>query len=267
MQDALGASHLQQVEVAPGSFGLSADVRPTIRALRKERNRALHKPPGEFAALQKTTAVTNPAVMTTRSTNLPSPADDGSEDEPGGGRPSLAQTGNTAGPLPALVSTRQTELDSGGSAHGAPVPEDALVGGRLSPAQTSCSAVPLLAPDPSGPAGLATKTPPRTPEVYHLPDLDVAESAAEATPAMRTDADDRPPEILDSGGVANGATDIPAVPALATPTDIVTVQTLEAALALAAPGSRELFLKYFTLEDTARRLNLAYEAHLASPGR
>ena len=103
--------------------------------------------------------------------------------------------------------------------------------------------------------------------MYHLPDLDVAESAAEATPAMRTDADDRPPEILDSGGVANGATDIPAVPAPATPTDPFTVQILEKALALEAPGSRELLLKYITMEDLARRFNSAFKARSAASER
>ena len=63
--------------------------------------------------------------------------------------------------------------------------------------------------------------------MYHLPDLDVAETAAEATPVTRTDVDDRPPEIFDSGGADNGATDIPDVPVPAMPSGPFTAQAPE----------------------------------------
>ena len=42
MQMTLGAIHLQQVEMAPESFGLSAAARGPVRRLRRGRNRALH---------------------------------------------------------------------------------------------------------------------------------------------------------------------------------------------------------------------------------
>ena len=42
LQLAAGASHLQEIEMAPGAFGLSAAARPAIKAIRKRRNAALH---------------------------------------------------------------------------------------------------------------------------------------------------------------------------------------------------------------------------------
>ena len=42
LQLTLGATHLQQVEMAPESFGLSAAARGPVRTLRRGRNRALH---------------------------------------------------------------------------------------------------------------------------------------------------------------------------------------------------------------------------------
>ena len=42
LQLAAGTSHLQEIEMAPGAFGLSAAARPTIKAIRKRRNAALH---------------------------------------------------------------------------------------------------------------------------------------------------------------------------------------------------------------------------------
>ena len=42
LQLTLGATHLQQVEMAPESFGLSAAARGPVRRLRRGRNRALH---------------------------------------------------------------------------------------------------------------------------------------------------------------------------------------------------------------------------------
>ena len=42
LQMTLGASHLQQVEMAPEAFGLTAASRPGLRSLRKQRNHALH---------------------------------------------------------------------------------------------------------------------------------------------------------------------------------------------------------------------------------
>jgi len=45
LQMTLGATHLQQVEMAPESFGLSAAARGPLRRLRRSRNRALHSSP------------------------------------------------------------------------------------------------------------------------------------------------------------------------------------------------------------------------------
>ena len=42
VQDATGASHLQQIEQCPQAFGLESSVRPAIRRLRRKRNQALH---------------------------------------------------------------------------------------------------------------------------------------------------------------------------------------------------------------------------------
>ena len=42
LQLAAGTSHLQEIEMAPGAFGLSAAARPAIKAIRKRRNAALH---------------------------------------------------------------------------------------------------------------------------------------------------------------------------------------------------------------------------------
>ena len=42
VQDATGASHLQQLEQHPQAFGLASSARPAIRRLRRQRNRALH---------------------------------------------------------------------------------------------------------------------------------------------------------------------------------------------------------------------------------
>ena len=42
LQLAAGTSHLQEIEMAPSAFGLSADARPAIKAIRKRRNAALH---------------------------------------------------------------------------------------------------------------------------------------------------------------------------------------------------------------------------------
>ena len=42
LQLAAGTSHLQEIEMAPGAFGLSASARPAIKAIRKRRNAALH---------------------------------------------------------------------------------------------------------------------------------------------------------------------------------------------------------------------------------
>ena len=42
LQLAAGTSHLQEIEMAPGAFGLSAGARPAIKAIRKRRNAALH---------------------------------------------------------------------------------------------------------------------------------------------------------------------------------------------------------------------------------
>ena len=42
VQMALGASHLQQVEMDPAAFGVPSDARTSVRRLRRERNRALH---------------------------------------------------------------------------------------------------------------------------------------------------------------------------------------------------------------------------------
>ena len=45
LQMTLGVTHLQQVEMAPESFGLSAAARGPLRKLRIRRNRALHSSP------------------------------------------------------------------------------------------------------------------------------------------------------------------------------------------------------------------------------
>ena len=42
VQDATGASHLQQLERRPKAFGLASSARPAIRRLRRQRNQALH---------------------------------------------------------------------------------------------------------------------------------------------------------------------------------------------------------------------------------
>ena len=42
LQMSLGASHLQQVEMAPETFGLPATARTHVRNLRRKRNDALH---------------------------------------------------------------------------------------------------------------------------------------------------------------------------------------------------------------------------------
>ena len=41
-QTAVGASHLQQVELDPAAFGLPVAARTPVRRLRRKRNRALH---------------------------------------------------------------------------------------------------------------------------------------------------------------------------------------------------------------------------------
>ena len=52
LQLAAGTSHLQEIEMAPGAFGLSAAARPAIKAIRKRRNAALHVVgPGQVAKL------------------------------------------------------------------------------------------------------------------------------------------------------------------------------------------------------------------------
>ena len=42
LQTAVGASHLQQVELDPAAFGLPVAARSPVRRLRRKRNRALH---------------------------------------------------------------------------------------------------------------------------------------------------------------------------------------------------------------------------------
>ena len=42
LQDATGASHLQQLELNPLAYGVASSARPAIRRLRRQRNRALH---------------------------------------------------------------------------------------------------------------------------------------------------------------------------------------------------------------------------------
>ena len=42
LQTAVGASHLQQVELDPAAFGLPVAARTPVRRLRRKRNRALH---------------------------------------------------------------------------------------------------------------------------------------------------------------------------------------------------------------------------------
>ena len=42
LQDATGASHLQQLEVSPLAYGVASSARPAIRRLRRQRNHALH---------------------------------------------------------------------------------------------------------------------------------------------------------------------------------------------------------------------------------
>ena len=48
LQDATGASHLQQIEINPEAYGVAKSSRPHIKRLRLQRNRALHgaKPGG-----------------------------------------------------------------------------------------------------------------------------------------------------------------------------------------------------------------------------
>ena len=50
VQHAVGASHLQQIEQAPSVFGLCSTTRPALRALRRQRNAALHKDFGQERA-------------------------------------------------------------------------------------------------------------------------------------------------------------------------------------------------------------------------
>ena len=42
VQHAVGASHLQQLELCPAAFGLSSSARPAVKSLRQKRNAALH---------------------------------------------------------------------------------------------------------------------------------------------------------------------------------------------------------------------------------
>ena len=42
LQMALGATHLQQIEMDPAAFGVPSAARSSVRQLRRERNRALH---------------------------------------------------------------------------------------------------------------------------------------------------------------------------------------------------------------------------------
>ena len=42
IQTATGASHLQQLENSPSTFGISADTRTAVKRLRRQRNKALH---------------------------------------------------------------------------------------------------------------------------------------------------------------------------------------------------------------------------------
>ena len=71
LQSALGASHLQQVEQAPASFGLPAAARTPVRALRKRRNQALH----HMALSSASTAPSSPSpAPAPSSASTPAPA-------------------------------------------------------------------------------------------------------------------------------------------------------------------------------------------------
>ena len=52
----MGTSHLQEIEMAPRAFGLTAAARPAIRAIRQRRNAALHVVPKPAAANDTTQA-------------------------------------------------------------------------------------------------------------------------------------------------------------------------------------------------------------------
>ena len=56
LQLAVGTSHLQEIEMAPRAFGLTAAARPAIRAIRQRRNAALHVVPKQAAANDTTKA-------------------------------------------------------------------------------------------------------------------------------------------------------------------------------------------------------------------
>ena len=63
IQDATGASHLQQLEMHPEAYGVANSVRPHVKSLRRQRNRALHgTSPGSEGA--RTTARALPAKTT-----------------------------------------------------------------------------------------------------------------------------------------------------------------------------------------------------------
>ena len=57
----MGTSHLQQLEMAPIPFGLTAAARPAIKAIRKRRNAALHVVPKFTASTDEGAEITEAA--------------------------------------------------------------------------------------------------------------------------------------------------------------------------------------------------------------
>ena len=66
LQDATGASHLQQIEINPEAYGVAKSDRPHIKRLRLQRNRALHgAKPAEEESTDSTTGREAPTLPTT----------------------------------------------------------------------------------------------------------------------------------------------------------------------------------------------------------
>ena len=67
LQTALGASHLQQVELDPAAFGVPPAARTAVRKLRRERNKALHgvvkQPGGPSQVLEGDRAMTKDNLL------------------------------------------------------------------------------------------------------------------------------------------------------------------------------------------------------------
>ena len=67
LQTALGASHLQQVELDPAAFGVPPEARTAVRKLRRERNKALHgvvkQPGGPSQVLEGDRAMTKDNLL------------------------------------------------------------------------------------------------------------------------------------------------------------------------------------------------------------